>query len=99
MQPLAALHKEAQQPAPVTTAPLNGNDPAPFTGSWTQTDGPAVNIVSPTNYQTDITGLAGGNVYKFVWTIKGLAPCVDNADEVMITALIDNKASFTADKN
>jgi PKD repeat protein len=82
-----------------TTATLYGNDPAPFTGNWRQTDGPIVNIVSPDQQQTQITGLAGGTVYKFVWIVKGLAPCVDNQDEVIITDLMDIKPAFTADQS
>jgi PKD repeat protein len=83
----------------LTTATLYGNNPAPFTGFWKQTSGPAVTIVSPDSSQTQITGLAGGNNYKFAWVIKGLAPCVDNQDEVALNDLVDVNASFTADKN
>lgn len=82
----------------ITTATLYGNDPAPFTGNWKQTAGPVVTIVSPGNPQTQITGLAGGNVYKFAWVVKGLAPCIDNQDEVVITDQIDIKPAFTADQ-
>jgi PKD repeat protein len=81
------------------TVTLQGNDPKPFTGYWKQTGGPAVIIVSPANAQTTVTGLASGNVYKFAWAVKGIPPCVDNQDEVVITDLIDIKSSFTADQN
>lgn len=83
----------------VTTVILQGNDPTPFTGYWKQTGGPAVIIVSPANSQTIVTGLSSGNVYKFAWAVKGIAPCVDNKDEVVITDLIDIKPSFTANQS
>lgn len=83
----------------LTTANLYGNDPAPFTGYWKQTAGPAVTIVTPDQAQTPITGLSGGNVYKFAWVVKGLAPCVDNQDEVVITDEVDINPSFTVDKS
>ncbi|EHQ24420.1 PKD domain-containing protein [Mucilaginibacter paludis] len=83
----------------LASATLKGNAPAPFTGSWKQTEGPVVNIALPDNNETQIGGLTGGNVYKFVWIIKGLAPCIDNQDEVVITDLVDVTPSFTADKS
>ncbi|RKR83002.1 CHU domain-containing protein [Mucilaginibacter gracilis] len=83
----------------LTTTYLSGNDPTPFTGLWKQTAGPLVTIVSPASAQTQIIGLAAGNVYKFAWVVKGLAPCIDNEDEVIITNLIDITPTFTADKS
>ncbi|MDB5024375.1 MAG: hypothetical protein JWP78_2130 [Mucilaginibacter sp.] len=82
-----------------TTITLNGNDPAPFSGVWTQTAGPAVTIANPTNYQTQVTGLSRGNVYTFKWTIKGLPPCSDTFAFITIGAYADVTASFTMDQN
>ncbi len=82
-----------------TTITLNGNDPAPFNGIWTQTAGPAVTIVDPTNYQTQVNGLSRGNVYTFKWTIKGLPPCSDTFASITIGAYADVTASFTMDQN
>jgi hypothetical protein len=78
-----------------TSITLNGNDPSPFKGMWTQTAGPAVNIVDPTNPQTPVTGLAKGNVYTFQWTIKGLPPCADTKSSITIGAYADVIPSFT----
>jgi PKD repeat protein len=80
------------------TALLSGNNPAPFAGTWTQTGGPAVTIVNPTSHQTQVTGMASGNVYRFRWTIKGLPPCTDSSDEIVVTDNNDVTASFTANK-
>lgn len=99
------------QPSPITpnagvdqtlcnqaTATLKANDPSPYTGSWSQVAGPAVTIVSPLSVQTNITGMTGGNVYKFVWTIKANAPCTSLvSNPVTITDKLDNVPSFTAD--
>ncbi|MFD0794145.1 PKD domain-containing protein [Mucilaginibacter litoreus] len=78
-----------------TTATLQGNDPGQFAGEWTQISGPVVTIVNPANAQTQITGLAGGNVYTFRWTIKGIPPCADSFDEVTITDNSNVQANFT----
>jgi PKD repeat protein len=87
-----------QQLCGATSFTLQGNNPAPFTGIWTQTSGPVITIVSPNNYQTQVTGLVPGNTYTFLWTIKGQAPCPDSSDPVQIHDLQDVVASFVADK-
>lgn len=81
-----------------TTAQLTGNNPAPFTGTWTQTSGPAATIANPASYQTQVTGLVSGNVYTFMWTIKGLPPCSDSQSSVTVSTSGDVTASFTTDK-
>lgn len=81
-----------------TSAILNGNDPSPFNGVWTQTAGPQVTIVNPASHQTQVTGLASGNVYTFVWTIKGLPPCADSQSSVNVNAAADITANFSQDK-
>ncbi|MBD1392200.1 PKD domain-containing protein [Mucilaginibacter glaciei] len=78
---------------------LTGNSPSPFTGVWTQTGGPAVIIVNPSSAQTQVKGLLGGNIYKFTWTIKGLPPCADNGDEIIVTNTKDVTAAFTANRS
>jgi PKD repeat protein len=80
------------------TVTLNGNSPAPFNGVWTQTAGPTVTFVNATDPKTQVNGLLGGNIYKFVWTIKGLPPCTDSFDEVLIENSPDVTAAFTANK-
>jgi PKD repeat protein len=82
-----------------TTITLDGNNPAPFAGVWTQVAGPPVTFVNAANPKTQVTGLLGGNKYRFVWTVKGLPPCTDSNDEVIIENAADVIASFTADKN
>ena len=67
-------------------------------GTWTQTAGPTVTIVDPTNPKTQITGLVRGNTYTFMWTIKGLPPCADSQSSVNIVASADITANFTMDK-
>jgi hypothetical protein len=87
-----------QQLCGATFFTLQGNNPGSFTGIWTQTSGPVTTIVSPNNYQTQVTGLVPGNNYTFLWTIKGLAPCPDSSDPVQVHDLKDVIASFVADK-
>jgi len=81
-----------------TSTTLQGNNPSPFTGVWTQTAGPAARISSPNSAQTPITGLMPGNDYTFLWTIKGQPPCTDNSDSVKIHDANDVIAGFKADK-
>jgi len=81
-----------------TTTMLQGNNPSPFQGIWSQTAGPVATIVSPNSAQTQVNGLQEGNVYTFSWTIKGVPPCGDNSASVNINNANDVTASFTADK-
>ncbi len=69
-----------------TQVQLSANNPAVGTGRWTQTAGSPANIVDPTAAITQVTGLAGDNVYRFTWTITNpKANCPTSADEVQIT--------------
>jgi gliding motility-associated-like protein len=68
-----------------TTYTLQGNLPASTTGLWTQISGPATSFVDPTIPNTQASGLAPSNVYKFVWTITGFASCPPSKDTVTIT--------------
>lgn len=80
-----------------TTVTLAGNNPGAFTGEWTQLPGsPAVVITDPSKYNTTVTGLTGGNVYTFRWTIKGTTPCPDTYSDASITDKADVVPSFTA---
>ncbi|MDP9048372.1 MAG: PKD domain-containing protein, partial [Bacteroidota bacterium] len=81
-----------------TSATLQGNNPAPFTGVWTQTAGPAATIVTPGSSQTQVNGLIPGNDYSFVWTIQGLPPCANSSDIMQIHDAANVTPSFTADK-
>ena len=48
---------------------LQGSDPAPGTGTWTQVSGPAgATIVNPNNAKTNVIGLTSGT-YQFRWTV------------------------------
>jgi len=82
-----------------TSVTLQGNNPSPFSGIWTQTAGPAAVISIPNNAQTKVTGLVPGNDYTFLWTIKGLPPCTDNSDSVKIHVANDVIASFNTNKS
>jgi PKD repeat protein len=76
-----------------TTAPytLPGNNPAPFTGKWTQVDAnPAVTFSDNTKFNATVTGLLGGNTYHFQWTITGAPACP--ASSSIFTLKIDNPA-------
>ncbi|HVV54208.1 MAG TPA: PKD-like domain-containing protein [Mucilaginibacter sp.] len=96
---LAADAGQDQSICNQTSAILNGNDPSPFNGVWTQVSGPAATIVNPSSHQTQVTGLVNGNVYTFMWTIKGLSPCADSQSTVNVTVVDDATASFTMDVN
>ncbi|WP_426667208.1 PKD-like domain-containing protein [Mucilaginibacter sp. McL0603] len=78
-----------------TAITLTGNDPGAFSGTWTQTAGPAVNIVDPSNYSTQVTGLSGDNIYTFQWTIYGLPPCANTSSSINIGLHTDVVPSFT----
>ncbi|HEY4197321.1 MAG TPA: hypothetical protein VGM63_17385, partial [Mucilaginibacter sp.] len=82
-----------------TVITMQANNPAPFTGMWTQTGGPPVVIVNPGLYNTQITGLVKGNTYTFKWTIMGIAPCPNTESSVTINSFADVLPSFTMDKN
>jgi hypothetical protein len=76
-----------------TIAPytLPGNDPAPFTGKWTQVDAnPAVTFSDNTKFNAAVTGLLGGKTYHFQWTITGAASCP--ASSSVFTLIMDNLA-------
>ena len=67
---------------------LVGNTPtAPATGQWTQISGPPVNILTPNNPTSFITGVVDmGENYIFRWTINNGA-CPSSSDDVMIQTL------------
>jgi PKD repeat protein len=79
----------------VTSANLQGNNPGTFVGEWTQIAGPVATIVTPANPLSQVTGLVPGNSYTFRWTIKGVLPCGDSFDDVVIVDKPDIIASFT----
>lgn len=74
-------------PTGTGTITLNGNDPAPGTGLWTQTMGTPVTITNPTQYNTTVTGLSDGD-YTFKWTVSNVG-CADGEDSVGITIAPD----------
>ena len=66
-----------------TNTIMDGNDPAPGTGLWTQVNGPNIaTITNPTDHDTEITGLVSGT-YVFRWTITN-EPCGETWDEMTI---------------
>ncbi|MGN7987215.1 PKD domain-containing protein [Pedobacter sp. 22226] len=65
---------------------LNGNNPAPNSGTWTLVSAQtSVTITDPTLYNTTVTGLAPGQTYTFRWTISGFNGCPPSIDEVIVT--------------
>ncbi|WP_233509405.1 PKD domain-containing protein [Pedobacter chinensis] len=69
-----------------TGVTLNGNNPAPNNGLWTLISGQTgITITDPTLYNTSVTGLTPGEIYKFRWTISGFTGCPSSSSEVTIT--------------
>jgi PKD repeat protein len=67
---------------------LQGNNPGAFAGVWTLQSGQTgLTFGDPTQYNTIVSGLKGGQMYIFRWTIKGLPPCGDSFDEVVVNNL------------
>lgn len=65
---------------------LNGNQPIVGTGLWTLTSGQTgVNITNPALYNTNVTGLVGGQTYTFRWTISAPGACAASSDDVIVT--------------
>jgi PKD repeat protein len=95
---VAADAGDAQVLCNMTSVTLNGNDPAPNTGKWTQVSGPAVTIVNANSNVTTVTGLTAGQSYLFKWTITGAAPCPPTSDDVLISNLapLQNTISSTS---
>lgn len=60
---------------------LSGNDPSPFTGLWTIVSGAGGNIVTPSQYNSAFTGIAG-NTYVLRWTTSN-GGC-QSSDDVVI---------------
>jgi len=76
------------QPLPVTsnagkdtslcntlTYTLQGNAPAPGSGKWTVVTGSGVTFANDTIPNTTVSGLVGGNIYQFEWTITSAPGC------------------------
>ena len=95
----AAPQANAGGPATLCNAltyALNGNDPGTFSGMWTEFSGPPVIFPDPTNPKATVSGLVGGNVYDFRWTISATAPCADSYDDAIINDKANVVPSFTA---
>jgi hypothetical protein len=60
---------------------LNGNNPAPYSGLWTIVSGAGGNVITPTQYNSAFTGIAG-NTYILRWTISN-GGC-QTSDDVVI---------------
>lgn len=81
---------------------LSGNSPLTNTGLWTIASGQTgVIFADPTLFNTQVSGLVGGQVYTFVWTISGQAPCPSTSSSVTITNLapIGNNTISTPELN
>lgn len=80
-----------------TSIQLNGNDPGTNAGMWTVVSGQTVNFADATLFNTQVSGLAGGEIYTFRWTITGLAPCPATSDDVTIfnSAILQNNTITT----
>lgn len=70
----------------ITSYTLNGNVPVVGTGLWTLvTTQTGVNITNPSQYNTTVTGLVGGQVYTFRWTISAPGACAATTDDINVT--------------
>jgi len=63
---------------------LTGNTPAYGTGTWTQTSGPALTILTPHNPTTTAIGGTSGSKYGFRWTISN-GTCAPSSADVTVT--------------
>jgi hypothetical protein len=79
-----------------TTATLQGNDPSPATGVWTQTAGPSANINSINNPSSVVTGLVPGNSYTFQWRIVN-GPC-NSSSSVTVNDVLNTIANAGPDR-
>ncbi len=74
----------------VTTYALQGNNPAPGTGKWTQVAGPAgAKFSNPASSNAVVSGLIPGNTYQFEWTISTGGGCPSNSSPV--TIIVDKR--------
>jgi gliding motility-associated-like protein len=78
-----------QQLCNLTTATLNGNNPAPGTGVWTTTS--SATITAPSTPATGITGLTAG-IYAFVWTITNGSCTTNDTVVIIVDTLIASNA-------
>jgi hypothetical protein len=63
---------------------MQANNPAPFTGNWTQISGPAVTITNPTSPNATVGVLAQGTCVTLRWTITDpISGCI-GFDDVVI---------------
>ncbi len=89
-QPIQANAGNDEQICAAGNFLLKGNNPAPFTGTWTVTSGQTGLVFANANqYNTTVSGLQAGQQYTFRWTISGNNLCASTADDVVITDLQD----------
>jgi len=86
----------------VTEGSLNGNIPAPTTGSgrWSQVFGPnTATILNPLDPKTLISGLTNGN-YIFRWLISNGDQCSTNQSDVIVgvTSITPTSAAAGSDR-
>ncbi|HEY4322557.1 MAG TPA: PKD-like domain-containing protein, partial [Mucilaginibacter sp.] len=86
-----------QQLCNATTYTLSGNSPSPGTGLWTLISGQTgIAFSDPTLPNAVVTGMVGGQTYKFTWTITPAAPCTPNGSTVTITDYVPSVGGNTA---
>jgi len=78
-----------------TTYTLQGNSPAPGSGKWTVVTGTGVTFANDTIPNTTVSGLVGGNIYQFEWTITS-APGCQSQSTVSITVNVPTVPGTTA---
>ncbi len=65
----------------ISSATLAGNDPSPYTGTWTKVSGTGGIIYSPNQYNSAFSGISG-NTYVLRWTIAN-GSCTSSDDVVI----------------
>ena len=82
-----------------TNISLAGNLPGTgITGTWSQPSAQAllgVTIDDPTNPNTSVTGLMGGNIFQFIWTYSNVG-CGDFSSDVVVITIGQDGGSANA---
>ena len=63
---------------------LSNSIPVSGTGKWSQTSGPAANILSPASASTQVVGIIPGSTYTFRWIVSN-GVCTPLYDDVTVT--------------
>lgn len=85
-------------PTTATSTTMQGNDPTPGTGLWSQVSGPSAVITAPANPVTTVSGLSSGKTYTFKWTITNGCSTSSQMTMSVASTLPVHFVSFTGEK-